>query len=128
MSSYIKEIFLHTGGHLRAHNGNGRSANYLNSYDERKSGTYRKKCNKYTSRRTPAVVIVHDPLKFCDGGFIKGATFVEEDWERMRSSRVITENTIFKQNDYNGVMCVWRMVTLRNWRSNKPIMKRVRVL
>ena len=126
MSSYIKEIFLHTGGHLRAHNGNGRSANYIGSYDERKSGTYRKKCNKYTSRRTPAVVIVHDPLKFCDGGFIKGATFVEEDWERMRSRKVITENTIFKQNDRAGSLCIWRMVTLKDWRGNKK-MRRVKV-
>ena len=121
MSSYIKEIYLHTNGHLRAHNGNGRSANYVGSYDERKSGTYRKKCNKYTSHRTPAVVIIHDPLKFCAGGFIKGATFVEGDWERMRSRRVITENTIFKQGE-----CIYRMVTLKDWRGNKK-MRGVRV-
>ena len=121
MSSYIKEIFLHTNGHLRAHNGNGRSANYIGSYDERKSGTHHKKRNSYTPRRTPAIVIVHDPLSYCSGGFIKGATFVEEDWERMRSRKVITENTIFKQDK-----CIWRMVTLKDWRGNKK-MRRVKV-
>ena len=121
MSSYIKEVHLHSNGHLRAHNGNGRSANYLNSYDERKSGMHRKKHNKYTSHRTPAVVIILDPLDFSEGGFIKGATFVEEDWEKMRSSQVITENTIFKQDK-----CIWRMVTLKDV-LGRQIMKRVRV-
>ena len=126
MTNYITEIHLHSGGHLRAHNGNGRSANYIGSYDECKSGTHHKKRNSYTPRRTPAVVIVHDPLSFCNGGFIKGATFVMEDWERMRSRKVITENTIFLQNDRAGILCIWRMVTLKDWRGNKK-MRRVKV-
>ena len=122
MTNYITEIHLRNNGGLRARNGNGRSANYVGSYDERKAGTHHKKRSSYTSHRTPAVVIIHDPLGFCNGGFIKGATFVEVEWEHMRSSRVITENTIIEQDN-----CIWRMVTLRNWRTNKPIMRRVKV-
>ena len=121
MSSYIKEIFLHSNGHLKARNGNGRSANYINSYDERKSGTHRSKKNKYVASNNSAVVIIHDPLSVYNGGFKCGAVFGEDGWENMRSSRVITENTIFKQHKR-----IWRMVTLKDWRGNR-MMRRVRV-
>ena len=124
--SYIKEIFLHSNGHLKARNGTGRSANYTNSYDERKSGTHHKKRNSYKPSNNSAVVIIHDPLGFYNGGFRCGAIFGEEDWERMRSSRVITEGTIFKQNDRNGILCIWRMVTLKHF-DGRRIMKRVRM-
>ena len=124
--SYIKEIFLHSNGHLKARNGNGRSANYTNSYDERNRSTYHRKKNPYTPRRTPAVVIIYDPLGFGNGGFRCGATFPEEDWEKMRASRVITENTIFEQSDRKGVPRVWRMVTLKHF-DGRLIMKRARV-
>lgn len=121
MSSYISEIHLCPWSKRSAHNGNGRSANYINAYHERNRNNYHKKRNSYKLKRTPAVEIIHDPLSFCNGGFIRGATFVMEDWERMRSSQVITENTIFKQGG-----CIWRMVTLKDWRGNKS-MKRVKV-
>ena len=67
------------------------------------------------------MTIVHDPLAFHNGGFVCGATFGEDEWERMRSSRVITENTIFKQDN-----CIWRMVTLKHF-DGRRIMKRARV-
>lgn len=121
MSSYISEIHLSPWNGKSASNGNGRSANYINAYHERNRDNYHKKRNSYTPRRTPAVVIIDDPLGFCEGGFIKGATFVEVEWEHMRSSRVITENTIYKQDKR-----IWRMVTLKDWRGNKS-MRRVRV-
>ena len=66
-------------------------------------------------------MIIHDPLGFSNGGFRCGATFVEEDWKKMRSSRVITENTIFKEDGR-----IWRMVTLKDV-FGRWTMKRVRV-
>ena len=118
--SYIKEIFLHTGGHLKARNGNGRSANYIGSYDERKGGYHQKK-SSYKPVNNSAIVIIQDPLGVQNGGFKPGAVFGEIDWEKMRSSRVITENTIFFEDN----VC-WRMVTLKDWRGNK-MMRRVKV-
>ncbi len=122
MSSYINEIHLHSNGCQKARNGNGRSANYANSYDERKGGGHPKKHNRYVPSNKSAVVIIRDPLGFHNGGFVKGAKFGVEDWERMRSLRVITENTIFKQDKR-----IWRMVTLKDWRRGNKMMKRVRV-
>lgn len=122
MSSYISEIHLYSNGCQKARNGNGRSANYIGSYDERKGGTHHKKHNKYTPSKNSAVTIINDPLGFHNGGFKRGAVFGEENWRNMRALRVITENTIFFQDKAR-----WRMVTLRDWRNNKPVMKRVRV-
>jgi len=121
MSSYIKEIYLHSNGHLKARNGNGRSANYINSYDERKDSYYHKRRNKYVPSNKSAVTIIHDPLDFYGGGFRCGAIFGEEEWERMRSSRVITEGTTFRQDKRT-----WRMVTLKHF-DGRLTMKRVRV-
>ena len=119
--SYINEIRLHSYGGIRARNGNGRHANYVNSYDECIGGVRPKKRNKYVPSNHSAVVIIHDPLDVHNGGFKRGAVFGEEGWEKMRSSRVITENTIFEQDK-----CTWRMVTLKDWRGNKS-MRRVKV-
>ena len=79
MSSYIKEIHLHNSGGPKARNGNGRSANYNNSYDERKNSYRFKKPSKYVPRAKRAVTIIHDPLGFHNGGFVCGATFGEEE-------------------------------------------------
>ena len=122
MSSYIAEIHLNPWNGKSAHNGNGRPANYTGSYDERKSGTHHKKRSNYKPSNNSAVVIIHDPLGFHNGGFRPGAVFGEIDWEKMRSSRVITENTIF----FEDKTC-WRMVTLKDCRGNK-MMKRVKVV
>ena len=119
--SYIKEIHLHNNGCQKARNGNGRSANYDNSYDEKKDSYRFKKPSKYVRSDKSAVKIIHDPLSFHDGGFICGATFGEEEWERMRSSKVITENTVFKQNNR-----IWRMVTLKCY-DGRRMMKRASV-
>jgi len=124
MSSYIKEIHLHNNGCQKARNGNGRSANYNNSYDELKNRYRYKKPNKHSGRPTSAVTIIHDPLEFYNGGFVCGAIFGEDEWERMRSSRVITENTIFEQSDRNGNLRTWRMVTLKCF-DGRRTMKRV---
>ena len=126
MSSYIKEVILNPWSKKSARNGNGRSANYNNSYDEKKVSYHYKKPNKYSGRPTSAVTIVHDPLEFYNGGFVCGAIFGEDEWERMRSSRVITENTIFEQSDRNGNLRTWRMVTLKCY-DGRRIMKRASV-
>jgi len=126
LTNYITEIHLHNNGCQKARNGNGRSANYTNSYDERKNSYRFKKPSKYIPSDKSAVTIIRDPLGFSNGGFVCGATFGEEEWERMRSSRVISENTIFKQSDRNGNLRTWRMVTLKHF-DGRRIMKRVKV-
>ena len=47
MSSSAPEIHLHNNGCQKARNGNGRSANYDNSYDEKKDSYRFKKPSKY---------------------------------------------------------------------------------
>ena len=126
MSSYIKEVILNPWSKKSAHNGNGRSANYNNSYDEKKDSYRFKKPSRYVPSDKSAVKIIHDPLGFHNGGFVCGSTFGVDEWEIMRSSKVITENTIFEQSDRNGNLRTWRMVTLKCY-DGRRIMKRASV-
>ena len=126
MSSYIKEVILNPWSKKSARNGNGHSANYINSYDGRSAGMHHKKRSNYIPSNHSAITIIHDPLGFDNGGFRPGATFGAEEWELMRASQVITDNTIFEQSDRNANLRTWRMVTLKCY-DGRRIMKRASV-
>jgi len=127
MSSYIKEIHINPWGEKSTTNGNCRPSNYVNAYDERNRDSYHPKNNHYIPKHRPSVTILDDPLSYDEGGFRPGASFTSEDWKAMRSGRVITEGTIFKQKDRNGSLRIWRMVTVCDTFGNR-YMKRVRMV
>ena len=118
--SYINEIQLHSFGSVKAHNGNARSNNYLNSYDERKGGKRPTKGRaKQCQPARNGVTIIDDPLDITDGGFKNGTVLCKEDWSAMLMNCALVDGTLVM--DKKGL---WEVYSYTNYRGTQRQKKR----
>lgn len=118
--SYFDEVRLHSYGGIRARNGCAYSANYINSYDERKGGKHPRK-DQATRTYPPrnGTTIFNDPLNIADGGFRNGTKFCKEDLDAMLMNCAFVDGTLIM--DKKGL---WEVYTYINYRGAQRQKKR----